>query len=129
VISCVPERLLIEPTLTGAGGDAAEAGRRAARRALQPPLCGPDPVRQVQGPAGTPAYAKRLFNSDCLHLRPSCIQRSQACLSYRPPDPIDPGRFSLGDFVGETQEEREQRQFGGLSAEEQAMIAEADRRD
>lgn len=39
---------------------------------------------------------------------------------------IQSGRFTTRDFVAETQEEQETRQFGGLSGEERAMIASAE---
>ena len=39
---------------------------------------------------------------------------------------IQTGRFNTRDFVAETEEERETRQYGGLSAEEKAMIASAE---
>lgn len=39
---------------------------------------------------------------------------------------IQGGRFNPRDFVAETEEEREMREFGGLSEEERAMIASAE---
>jgi hypothetical protein len=39
---------------------------------------------------------------------------------------IQGGRFTARDFVAETEDEREMREFGGLSEEERAMIASAE---
>lgn len=76
---------------------------------------------------------KLLADTEELGLDPSSELRRQqaeellgAYSNMQAKNLIDAGVVNLRDFVAETEEERERREFGGLSPEELAMIASAE---